>query len=695
MKSIRMRLTIFTLLLVITPFLLSNIANSIYMNMNYEKEIQENNTILVNSLADQVEAFIQKGYGITEQIALNNDVKRMDIANQKKVLLDVIERHPYFELLYIQDADGMQTARTSGELGDRSNRWWFIKVLDEKSSFVSKSYYSLSSNIPVTTIAMPIYNQRDQFIGVMGADIKLNVLQEIIERYSEGSKYAFIIDGEGVVIAHPDATQVSELYNYKTMKKTVLKKDESGNIVEDANGNQVTEEQDIEVPNALKNIAELALQGEAGYDAYKNLDGVEVISAYRGISLPGNSDRWAVITVENKTDATAFITNTLYFSLGICAIIIILATLLVSIISKSISEPIKGSAAYLSRIAKGDFSFEIQNGYLQRKDEVGIIANSIQDMKDSLKHLILTITEESETIAEEVEKSVANIDGLNKSLESVSATTEELAASTEEFAASSQQMAATSNEIGQAVQSIAERSQEGALAANNINNRANETKISITNAQERAKTILGHTKDNLEKAIEESKVVEQINILSEAIMQITEQTNLLALNAAIEAARAGEAGRGFAVVADEIRKLAEQSKQAVTQIQEVTTKVTGSVDNLSQSSNHLLNFVVTDVNHDYNQMLDVAKQYSEDAKYVDDLVTEFSATSEQLLASIENMLIAIDGVATGANESAIGITDIAARNADANEKAQSVMDQVVNTKERAELLLLETYKFKL
>lgn len=252
MKSIRMRLTIFTLLLVITPFLLSNIANSIYMNMNYEKEIQENNTILVNSLADQVEAFIQKGYGITEQIALNNDVKRMDIANQKKVLLDVIERHPYFELLYIQDADGMQTARTSGELGDRSNRWWFIKVLDEKSSFVSKSYYSLFSNIPVTTIAMPIYNQRDQFIGVMGADIKLNVLQEIIERYSEGSKYAFIIDGEGVVIAHPDATQVSELYNYKTMKKTVLKKDESGNIVEDANGNQVTEEQDIEVPNALK-----------------------------------------------------------------------------------------------------------------------------------------------------------------------------------------------------------------------------------------------------------------------------------------------------------------------------------------------------------------------------------------------------------------------------------------------------------
>lgn len=695
MKSIRMKLTIFTLLLVIAPFLISNIANSIYMNKNYEKELEENNTILVNSLADQVEAFIEKGYRITEQITLNNDIKTMDGASQKKVILDVIERHPYFELLYIQGEDGMQTARTAGELGNRSSRWWFIEVLNEKTSFVSKSYYSISSNIPVTTIAMPIYDKENRFTGVMGADIKLNIIQEIIDRYSEGSKYAFIIDGEGVVIAHPDATQVSELYNYKTMTKTILKKDESGNVVTDADGNQVTEEQDIEVPDTLKNIVELALQGEAGYDTYKNLEGVQVISAYRGISLPGNSDQWAVITVENKADATAFITNTLYFSLGICAVIIIFATILTSIISKSISEPIKVSSAHLTRIAKGDFSFDADKGYLARKDEIGIIANSIQDMKDSLKSLITTIIEESNHISEDVEKSLIDIDDLNSSLESVSATNEELAASTEEFAASSQQMAATSNEIGIAVQSIAKRSQEGALAVNNINIRANETKISVNNAQERATTILNNTRDNLERAIEESKVVEQINILSDAIMQITEQTNLLALNATIEAARAGEAGRGFAVVADEIRKLAEQSKQTVTQIQEVTTKVTTSVNNLSANSNNLLNFVVTDVNSDYKQMLYVADKYSEDARYVDDMITEFSATSEELLASIENILVVIDGVATGANESAAGITDIATKVSVANEKAQRVMEEVIDTKERTELLLAETQKFKL
>jgi methyl-accepting chemotaxis protein len=141
------------------------------------------------------------------------------------------------------------------------------------------------------------------------------------------------------------------------------------------------------------------------------------------------------------------------------------------------------------------------------------------------------------------------------------------------------------------------------------------------------------TRAELGEAIENSKVVEQISILSESIIQITAQTNLLALNASIEAARAGEAGRGFTVVAEEIRKLAEQSKGVVSKIQNITDQVKDSVNHLADSSNKLLEFMSTDVNNDYMSMLEIADKYNLDASFVSSMVSDFDSTSNDLLKS--------------------------------------------------------------
>jgi methyl-accepting chemotaxis protein len=337
---------------------------------------------------------------------------------------------------------------------------------------------------------------------------------------------------------------------------------------------------------------------------------------------------------------------------------------------------------------------EVDPKLLGRKDEIGVIANGIQDMKEALKHLVLSIKNESDNIENKVADAMNNMQILNSNFESVSATTEELAAGMEETAAMSHAMTVTSQEIEKAVHSIAERSQEGAVAAREISVRAEQTQMNVNIAQKKAFEVFVNTREQLEKAIEASQVVDQIHLLSEAIMQITDQTNLLALNAAIEAARAGEAGKGFAVVADEIRKLAEQSKITVMKIQEVTVKVTTSVENLSSSSNNLLVFMNTEVNDDYRTMLEVADRYRGDASFVDQLVTEFSATSEELLASIENILEAIDGVANSANESAEGTTDIACRVVEVNLKSSEVMEEVIKSKESAERLKSEIIKFK-
>ena len=137
--------------------------------------------------------------------------------------------------------------------------------------------------------------------------------------------------------------------------------------------------------------------------------------------------------------------------------------------------------------------------------------------------------------------------------------------------------------------------------------------------------------DHLTKALEDIKIVDQIGILAESIMGITAQTNLLALNASIEAARAGEAGKGFAVVAEQIRVLAEQSKETVSNIQEVTQSVVGAVDNLAGDSARLLEFVGTDVVQNLEDFSQMADSYNDDAQKVDELVTDFRPLQKNCL----------------------------------------------------------------
>ena len=142
------------------------------------------------------------------------------------------------------------------------------------------------------------------------------------------------------------------------------------------------------------------------------------------------------------------------------------------------------------------------------------------------------------------------------------------------------------------MESVANKASEASTTSFDISERANNMMKKSLDSKEKANTMYKNTNENLIKSIEESKDVEQIQILSESILDIIGQTSLLALNASIEANRAGEAGKGFAVVAEEIKNLSEDSAQAVDKIKEVCNRVVESVHNLSNNSLNLLKFII-------------------------------------------------------------------------------------------------------
>lgn len=378
------------------------------------------------------------------------------------------------------------------------------------------------------------------------------------------------------------------------------------------------------------------------------------------------------------------------FLLAICAGII-----LTIIISRAISAPLISAIEHLKLVAAGDFTMNSSDKLKNRKDEIGDISNAIYIMQDSLKQLINKIVQESNILRAAVDNIMDNFNTLNGNIEDISATTEELSAGMEETASSAEEMNAESMEIERAVQSIANKAQDGAVRAQGIKERAAATRDNVTVSLEKALEVFSKTKSKLQVSLENSKVVENISILAEEIMNISSQTNLLALNASIEAARAGESGKGFAVVANEIGKLAEESRKTVIKIQSMIEKVTDSVHELSLSSEELLDFVSDDVQNDYNTMLNVADKYSEDAESVDSMVLEFSSTSEELLASIHEVTSAVEHVSSAAGEGAEGATDIAEKVVGITERANEIIKITKKTKGSANNLSSEVAKFKI
>lgn len=345
----------------------------------------------------------------------------------------------------------------------------------------------------------------------------------------------------------------------------------------------------------------------------------------------------------------------------ICIIVfsIVIGIILVTLISKNLQKSVKELIKYLDKLSKGDFREPIPDNLLNSKDEVGEIANSLSNVYENILYIEKNTFEEMDKSIEFIESITSSIEELNFKIQNTFAATEQLSASMEETGASTEEMNATSGEIGMEIQKISNNALSIDENSEKILEKSEKLKKGFLESKKQVRYMKENIDEDMKKAIEKSKVIEEIDVLSETVLGITSQTNLLALNAAIEAARAGEAGKGFAVVAEEIKKLAEESKKATIEIQEVTKIVIEAVENLKINSKRLMTFVDEYIRKAYDEMKNLSDEYKNDADYYRDFCNNLRNTTEQLLQSTKNFEEVINNVTKATNEGVEGITNVA------------------------------------
>lgn len=543
---------------------------------------------------------------------------------------------------------------------------YFIPKKTKKTSLLEPYIYKIDGKDTfITSLSVPILDDKGNFMGIVGVDIDLKTFQEATVKEKPMGGYATIVTGKGTFVAHGT-------------KPELINK----NIADIDKGNS-------------QDITEKIIKGES-FEVQSKAAGTGLLclKAYAPITLQGVDNKWYIVSiVPNETMYAKY--NEIFRTIVFIAIIVTLLIIIsIFMFIKKAIHPVKLACNHLQAISNADFTIEVPKKYLNKEDDMGALCQSIDKMQKSICELVKGVINESSNVENLVLDSVRYIEELTSSIEEVSASTEELSASMEETAASTEEMNASSNEIEKSVESIAIKVEEGTVSAKEIDNRAKGLRANFLESEKKGLKVYEETREKLKNALNEAKSVEEISTLSHAIMEITEQTNLLALNAAIEAARAGEAGKGFAVVADEIRKLAEDSKNAVAGIQEITNRVTNSVANLAQSANSMMEHMSNNVNKDYKIMLDATDKYSMDAEFIKNMILEFNNTSDQILDLIRNMVSGIDGITSAANEGASETSNIAEKTTIVVDKANESKNLIGCVKEGNKKLLELVSKFK-
>lgn len=388
---------------------------------------------------------------------------------------------------------------------------------------------------------------------------------------------------------------------------------------------------------------DLALQNKnrEAYDTYNKKSRVHGEAFHK--SLGELAEYNAKVAEEINTGNQANFKKAMWLFATIMLLSVVLVMVLGWLITKYMTASFGGMIRRLTIMAEGDFSKPIQTEFMQRKDEFGAAGKCFNTLNIHMQDLI---------------KHLAN-------------TSEHLASSSEELTASAEQSAQAANQVAGSITQVAQGAEKQLHLVTSTTNVVAQMSQGIEQVAQNAQTVSLATEKTasaatdggqaVEKAVKQMSVIEEKTIqtatviaklegksqeigqIVEVISNIAGQTNLLALNAAIEAARAGEQGRGFAVVAEEVRKLAEQSAEAATQIAnligEVQQKTTSAVSYMTQGKTEVSTGtqVVNVAGESFREIIKMIQQMSDQMHEISGAIEEITSGSQQVVKAVKEI----------------------------------------------------------